>query len=98
MSRRVAFFLITLLALAMFARPLFRGEVLTFRDHSDYFQPMRYFTAVELRNFRLPLWNPYNASGEPWLANPQIGVFYPPAWIFLVVPFAPAYVLYLFLH
>jgi len=98
MSRRVAFFLITLLALAMFARPLFRGEVLTFRDHSDYFQPMRYFTAVELRNFRLPLWNPYNASGEPWLANPQIGVFYPPAWIFLVVPFAPAYVLYLLLH
>jgi hypothetical protein len=98
MSRRIAFGFITLLALAMFARPLLRGEVLTFRDHSDYFQPLRYFTAEELRHFRLPLWNPYNASGEPWLANPQTGVFYPPAWIFLLLPFATAYVTFLFLH
>ena len=98
MSRRLAFGLITLLALAMFARPLFRGEVLTFRDHSDYFQPLRFFTADEVRHFRLPLWNPYNASGEPWLANPQTGLFYPPAWIFLFLPFPAAYVLYLCLH
>jgi len=46
----------------------------------------------------LPLWNSYNASGEPWLANPQTGVFYPPAWLFVVLPFARAYVLYLALH
>ena len=98
MSRRVAFTFIVLLALAMFARPLMRGEVLTFRDHADYFQPLRYFTAVELRNFRLPFWNPYNASGEPWLANPQTAVFYPPFWIFLIVPFAQAYVIFLLLH
>jgi len=98
MNRRLAFALLTILALAMFARPLFRGEVLTFRDHADYFQPLRYFTADELRHFHLPLWNPYNASGEPWLANPQTAVFYPPAWIFLVVPFATAYVLYLVFH
>ncbi len=98
MSRRVAFSLITLLALAMFARPLLRGEVPIFRDHSDYFQPLRYFTAMQLRNFRLPLWNPYSASGEPWLANPQTGVFYPPCWIFLFLPFATAYTLFLLLH
>jgi len=98
MTRRVAFACVAILALAMFARPLFRGEVLTFRDHGDYFQPLRFFTADELRHFRLPLWNPYNASGEPWLANPQTGVFYPPAWIFLVLPFATAYIVFLFLH
>lgn len=98
MSRRAAFVFIGLLALAMFARPLVRGEVLTFRDHADYFQPLRYFTAVELRNFRLPLWNPYSASGEPWLANPQTAVFYPPFWIFYLVPFAQAYVIFLLLH
>ncbi|HUJ13193.1 MAG TPA: hypothetical protein VL284_05310 [Thermoanaerobaculia bacterium] len=98
MSRRAAFAIIALLALAMFARPLVRGEVLTFRDHSDYFQPLRYFTAVELRHFRLPLWNPYNASGEPWLANPQTAVFYPPFWIFQIFPFAQAYMLFLWLH
>ena len=44
---------------------------------------------------RLPLWNAYSASGEPWLANPQTGVFYPPAWLFLVLPFARRTSLYL---
>jgi hypothetical protein len=98
MSRRTAFVFLILLAAGLFARPLLKNEVFTFRDHSDYFQPLRYFTAVELRNFRLPLWNPYNASGEPWLANPQTAVFYPPFWIYLIVPFAQAYVLFLLFH
>src|SRR5207237_1649977 len=98
MNRRPAFIVTPGLAIASSARPLVRNEVLTFRDHADYFQPLRYFTAVELRNFRLPFWNPYNASGEPWLANPQTAVFYPPFWIFLIVPFAQAYVIFLLLH
>jgi hypothetical protein len=96
--RRLSFALLALLALLLFARPLIRSEVFTFRDHSDYFQPLRYFTAFELSHGRLPLWNPYNASGEPWLANPQTGVFYPPVWLFVLLPFAPAYTLFLLLH
>ena len=96
---RTPFFLvIAIAALLAFAKPLVLGQVPTFRDHSDYFQPLRWFTADELRHGRLPLWNPYSASGERWLANPQTGVFYPPAWLFLVLPFAPAYNLFLALH
>jgi hypothetical protein len=98
MTRRTAFVIITVLTLVVFARPLLRNEVFSFRDHSDYFQPLRWFTAIELQHARLPLWNVYSASGEPWLANPQTGVFYPPAWLFLVLPFTTAYTLYLFLH
>jgi hypothetical protein len=98
MTRRWAFAVIALVALVVFARPLLRNEVFSFRDHGDYFQPLRWFTATELRNGRLPLWNVYSASGEPWLANPQTGVFYPPTWLFVVLPFAPAYTLYLLLH
>jgi len=98
MTRRVAFAAITVLTLVVFARPLLRNEVFSFRDHTDYFQPLRWFTATELQHGRLPLWNVYSASGEPWLANPQTGVFYPPAWLFLVLPFTTAYTLYLFLH
>ncbi|HSY49017.1 MAG TPA: hypothetical protein VLC46_09410 [Thermoanaerobaculia bacterium] len=98
MTRRTAFAIITVLALVVFARPLLRNEVFSFRDHGDYFQPLRWFTTMELRHGRLPLWNVYSASGEPWLANPQTGVFYPPAWLFLILPFTTAYTLYLFLH
>src|ERR1051325_3187817 len=92
------FVVIALAALLAFAKPLLTNQVPSFRDHSDYFQPLRWFTADELRHGRLPLWNPYSASGERWLANPQTGVFYPPAWLFLALPFAPAYNLFLALH
>ncbi len=97
-SLRSGLMLLVIIALLLFAKPLVKNEVLTIRDHSDYFQPLRYFTAQELRRGHLPLWNPYNASGEPWLANPQTGVFYPPSWMFVVLPFARAYVLFLALH
>jgi hypothetical protein len=90
--------LLAVVALLLFAKPLVRNEVLTFRDHLDYFQPLRFYTSTELKRAHLPLWNPYNASGEPWLANPQTGVFYPPAWLFVPLPFAPAYVLFLAFH
>ena len=83
------------LSLVPFALPLLRFEVFDFRDHSDYFVPLRYFTAEQIAAGSLPLWNPYNASGEPWSANPQTGLFYPPAWLFLILPFTTAYVLYL---
>src|SRR5262245_47207579 len=33
---------------------------------------------LALRQTRVPLWNPYEFSGFPEQADPQIGVFYPP--------------------
>ncbi|HEX8171908.1 MAG TPA: hypothetical protein VF824_15335 [Thermoanaerobaculia bacterium] len=90
--------LVVTVAAMLFLPALVTGHVFTLRDHFDYFQPLRWFTAQELRAGYLPLWNPYNASGEPWLANPQTGVFYPPAWLFVVLPFATAYMLFLFAH
>ena len=97
-AHRFAFALLFVIAAVIFLPPLLEREVFTIRDHFDYFQPLRMFTAEELRAGRLPLWNPYSASGEPWLANPQTGVFYPPAWLFLVLPFDTAYMLFLLVH
>lgn len=98
LAHRFSFGLIAVVATIPFVVPLLQGDVFTLRDHFDYFQPLRWFTATELRAGRLPLWNPYNASGEPWLANPQTGVFYPPAWLHVVLPFATAYMLHLLFH
>lgn len=95
---RFALALIAVVVATVLARPIVRQEVFSFRDHVDYFQPLRYYTAVHLRALILPHWNPYSASGEPWLANPQTGVFYPPTWLFLMFPFVTAYMLYLALH
>lgn len=95
---RFALAFIALVALTLFIAPLVQREVFVFRDHFDYFQPLRWFTAQELKAGRLPHWNPYSASGEAWLANPQTGVFYPPAWLFLLLPFETAYMLFLLFH
>ncbi|MFA6954768.1 MAG: hypothetical protein WC538_02720 [Thermoanaerobaculia bacterium] len=93
---RVAF--IALAALAPFLPMLVRGEVPDFRDHRDYFVPMREATAGALRGLELPLWNSLSGSGEPWLANPQTGVFYPPAWLMALLPFKTGYAIFLALH
>lgn len=95
---RFAFVFLAAVVLVLFLPPLLKREVFTARDHADYFQPLRFFTAIHIRDFVLPHWNPYSASGEPWLANPQTGVFYPPTWLFIPLPFETAYMLYLALH
>ncbi|MGH9459206.1 MAG: YfhO family protein [Thermoanaerobaculia bacterium] len=86
------------LAFVPFAGMLLRGEVPAFRDHETYFLPLRWHTAAAVRAGDLPLWNAWSGLGEPWLANPQTAVFYPPAWIFFFLPFETAYVLFLAGH
>ncbi len=95
---RFALIFVAVLVGVVFLPALAKREVFTVRDHTDYFQPLRYFTAIHIRDFVLPHWNPYSASGEPWLANPQTGAFYPPTWLFIALPFEAAYMLHLALH
>lgn len=42
---------------------------------------------TEILQGRLPLWNPYLAAGLPLQANPQLGLFYPPFWVFWLTSF-----------
>src|SRR3989338_3961413 len=52
--------------------------------------------AIELeKKLNLPLWNPYNFTGTPLLANFQSGVFYPFNLIFFVIPFAYGWSLFI---
>lgn len=50
--------------------------------------PWRELSIAEVKNWQLPLWNPYNFTGTPLLANIQSGVFYPLNFLFLILPFA----------
>lgn len=59
---------------------LFTNRVLTGGDILLYFYPYRDYAAAALREWRLPLWNPYIFNGVPFLANPQAAVFYPLHW------------------
>jgi len=77
---------------------LLRRQAPTFRDQADFFFPLKLYTADRLRSGEIPLWNPWSGVGEPWLANAQSGVFYPPTWLFLIPSPALAAGLFLLLH
>lgn len=54
-------------------------------DALAQYYPWRLFAARMLHQGQIPLWNPYQFSGAPFVANLQSAVFYPlnlPFWIF----------------
>lgn len=53
--------------------------------------PWRNLVVESFKNFQLPLWNPYNFSGTPLLANIQSAPFYPPNVLFFFLPFSYAW-------
>ena len=54
---RFALAVLALLLAMIFTPPLVQRHVFNFRDHADYFQPLRYYTSIHLRSFLLPYWN-----------------------------------------
>jgi hypothetical protein len=66
--------------------PVFLGRITFFRDVSHWIVPARAFLHQSLRAGELPLWNPYQGLGMPVPADPLYGVFYPPNWLFALVP------------
>ena len=54
-------------------------------DSLAQYYPWRHFAGQELRAGHIPLWNPFEFCGTPFVANAQSAVFYPlnlPFWIF----------------
>lgn len=85
-------------ALLWLAPAYLRRQAPTLRDQGDFFYPLKLYTADRIRAGEIPLWNPLSGAGEPWLANGQSGVFYPPSLLFLLPSAALAGALFLLLH
>lgn len=58
------------------------GRVLAGGDIFTYFYPYWAAATRAVRAGRLPLWNPNLFMGAPFLANSQVGFFYPLNWLF----------------
>lgn len=50
------------------------------------FHPRHHFAGATLRGVALPLWDPHQAAGLPFLATWQAGVLYPPNWLYALLP------------
>lgn len=60
--------------------------------------PWKYFTIQEIARGVFPLWNPYTFSGNPHFANLQSGALYPVNILFFIMPFVPAWGIYIVLQ
>ncbi len=92
------FWLLILLGVIYFYRPLFMGETFFFRDLYLYSvadkQPLLDF----LHSGELPLWNPYLLGGQPYLGNIASSAFYPSDLLFAFLPLVRAFNVNIVLH
>jgi hypothetical protein len=82
-------------AILVLAAFVFYWTPLTARDASIqwdavdvHYTSQKYF-ADHIRQVILPQWTPYVFSGFPFLADPQVGAWYPPNWPFFLGGVAP---------
>ena len=79
--------------------PLALGErTLYLRDVFTTHMPLKAFGAAELRQGRIPAFNPTWALGQPFRGNPNALPFYPGNVLYLVLPFWSAFNLHYALH
>jgi len=53
-----------------------------------HYSSQKYF-ADHVRAGEMPFWTPYIFSGFPFLADPQVGAWYPPNWPFFLIGVTP---------
>jgi hypothetical protein len=79
------------LALSFFAPLVAQPDGVLYSDHSDllaHYLPAKRFLVESWRmTGELPLWCPYSLGGMPFVHDPQVGAFYPPHWLLLLLPF-----------
>lgn len=72
-----------------YARPLFDAAASIQWDAVDvHYSAQKYF-ADQVLSGRFPLWTPYLFSGFPFLADPQVGAWYPLNWPFFLLGITP---------
>ncbi|MBI5713913.1 MAG: hypothetical protein HZC38_10915 [Chloroflexi bacterium] len=86
------------LSFLVFGRALVRPNLMISGSDFTQFYFWESFTRAELAQWRLPQWNPFFFSGYPFLANPQMMVFYPPAWFLRFFPLDYSFGLGMMLH
>ncbi len=86
------------LSFLIFGRALVRPHLMISGSDFVQFYFWEQFTRAELAQWQLPVWNPFFFSGYPFLANPQMMVFYPPAWFLRLFPLDYSFGLGMMLH
>lgn len=90
--------LLALLVFGGFPGIIFGTESLFYRDMGLFGYPLAHFHREAFWRGELPLWNPFNSFGMPFLAQWNTLVLYPGTLIYLLLPLPWSINLYVFFH
>lgn len=75
-----------LLILSAFPQVLLGLQTFVIRDYGFFAYPLAHYQRECFWHGRLPLWNPYNNCGIPFLAQWNTMALYPPSLVYLLLP------------
>ena len=93
-SDRVLIVAFAVAVLLFYAQPLLDAATSIQWDAADEFYPAQKYFADMLRGGKLAFWTPHLFSGMPFLADPQVGAWYPLNWPFFLLGVTPASLLW----
>lgn len=74
------------------------GSQLYSGDLAPFYYPINSILRTILLAGELPSWNPFWSAGQPFAANPEFHVFYPPRWLILLPDFRTWFRLHILFH
>lgn len=95
--RRFALFL-AMLILVSWPGILFGLRMFVFRDFGFFAAPIAWHLRESLLRLDVPLWNPLNNCGQPFLAEWNTQALYPPALLYVLLPFPWSLGVFCLLH
>lgn len=90
--------ILTGLIVAFFPDVLFGGKSLVFRDFGIFTYPNAFFQRESFWHGEIPLWNPLNNCGIPFLAQWNTTALYPLSLLYILLPLAWGLNLFLLFH
>lgn len=90
--------ILALLIAITYPHVLFGWQAFAYRDFSLYSYPVTLFLRESFLRGEIPLWNPLNYCGVPFLAQWSTMVFYPLSFLFAILPLPWALSVFSLLH
>ena len=81
--------ILVVMTLACYWVPMTSTQTSILWDAADYYQVVQNYFSQELHAGRIPFWTPYPWSGYPFMADPQVGAWYPLNWPFFLIGVPP---------
>ena len=90
--------LLALLVLASYPQVWFGFQTFVYRDFVVFSYPNAYYLRESFWRGEIPLWNPLNNCGVPFLAQWNMQALYPPALFYLLLPLSWSLGVFCLLH